>query len=112
MEFIRVQEEEGTDVFITPWSLCHFTAGCAAKEIGMSLLVWEVMHALYELKDHIIDKAQTGNRNSVFNSVGDQSVATVGHLIASKKGKGLFGRWSLMFGAAWLGMVLLGDRVG
>ena len=112
MEFIGIQEEEGKNLFLTPWSLTHFTAGAAAKEIGMSLLIWEILHGIYELKDHVIDITRTGNRNSLFNSVGDQAISTVGHLIANKKKRGVFGRWSLMFGGSWLAMVLLGDKVG
>ena len=103
-------EEKNKPTFVTPWSLVHFMSGGVAKEVGMRLLWFELLHGAYELKDWVIDRSGTGNKNSLFNSVGDQAVATVGWLVGKKTGK--LGLWSVGFVASWLFMVSANERVG
>ena len=84
--FAITEEDGGEPVLLTPWSLVHFAVGGAAKELGFGFITFELLHLLYEVKD------VTTQNNSPENSFGDQVVATVGHLMATRKGRG--GKWT------------------
>ena len=88
MRIVGVSETESEDVLITPWSATHLIAGIVAKNTGISLLEWNLVHAAYEGKDILL---QQEVKNSLVNSVGDQVSANVGYVLPIKIG--MF--WSL-----------------
>jgi hypothetical protein len=106
-QIIGITETEETDVIFTPWSFVHFLSGGAAKELGIPFWQWEIIHALYETKDIFFD--HNGDvMNSFANSLGDQLIATVGHLVS----KNTKMTWTLSYIATWTLLIALGDRVG
>ena len=109
LRLFAIQEKANEPALLTPWSIPHTLAGAAAKEVGISLLHWEIIHGLYELKDQIINERGDVN-NSLWNTIGDIAATTVGHHLAHKKGS--FGWWTLGFFVSWAGAVTLGDSIG
>jgi hypothetical protein len=82
---LREREEDDYVAFITPWSLVHFLSGAAAKQVHMPATWFFILHAAYEAKDQI--ERETGEvYNSAVNSIGDQTVAMIGHILAPKAG--------------------------
>ena len=111
MRLFAAKEEEDNPAFLTPWSIPHFLAGSAAKEIGIfNLLWWEILHGAYEVKDQIMNNTEGGNKNSLFNSIGDQAVTTAGWLLVNRKG--YVGKWTLFFLGSWVAAVTLDDDIG
>lgn len=104
-----MHEDEEVDAFLTPWSIPHFLVGAAAKERGLSFWAFELLHGLYETKDYMQNKADL-TKNSLFNSLGDQAIGTVGHLIVSQNPNSY--KWTLLYTLSWLTAVSLGDRIG
>ena len=83
------QDDEEPDLLFTPWSAVHFFSGAIANS-WMDIGFWqfEAIHAAYELKDlylHNSTNAETQEYNSLPNSVADQAIATLGHLVATSK---------------------------
>ena len=109
LNFFAVQETASEPSLLTPWSLVHAFAGAAAKEAGIQLLHWELIHGAYELKDQIVN-LRGDVLNSLWNSVGDTASTTVGHMLVNTKGK--LGLWALAFVVSWAGAITLGDNVG
>ena len=109
LNVFALKESATEPAFFTPWSLVHGLAGAAAKEAGISLFHWEIIHGAYELKDQIVN-LRGDVLNSLWNTVGDTASTTVGHMLVKQKGK--IGLWSLGFVVAWAGVVSLGDNFG
>ena len=62
-------------VVVTPWTLVHYLAGCAAKQTGLfKFLSWFVVHGMYEVKDLVLYPMV----RSAVNSAGDQTAAMLG----------------------------------
>ena len=108
IELIAMSEEGGRVVFITPWSIVHYIAGAAAKEIGIPFEWWFMLHLLYEIKDQILDELG-GEHNSFLNSMADQAFTSAGHLLSFKWGRI---NYTITFLAMLLGGVALDDMVG
>ena len=94
---------------LTPWSVPHFLLGMAAKERGVPFWWFFVGHALYELKDQV-DRDRGGNQNTLENSIGDQAIASLGHVVAARNLHGYI--WTALYIASWVGAVALGDEIG
>ena len=109
MRIVGVTEDGDEATIITPWSLVHLTFGAAMKELGVPLILFEIGHGAYEIKD-ITVAISGGTYNSVPNSVGDQAIATLGWFLARRRGH--LGRHALTFVAVWTTIFYLGDRVG
>jgi hypothetical protein len=104
-----ISETESTDVLFTPWSIVHFACGGVAKQAGIGFWWWQLAHGAYEMKDFVINGGKGELYNSLWNSVGDQSVTTLGWYLGKH---GTLTNWSLGLGASFLTMVALKDRVG
>jgi hypothetical protein len=84
---LREREIDPFVALTTPWSLVHFLSGAAAKQVGISMPWFFIGHAVYEAKDMV--ESETGKiYNSAVNSVGDQTVAVLGHILAPRLGVG------------------------
>ena len=81
---------------LTPWSIIHFATGITSRSLSLtarSTLCW--WHALYECKDlffsYVMRKNLNPNlpkdeiQNSIYNSIGDQIVFTLGTGIETDK---------------------------
>ena len=102
------QTDEGITL-LTPWSLVHLTFGAACKELGVPLLLFEIGHGSYEIKD--ITVSYWGETyNSIPNSVADQLMATLGWFLARRRGH--LGRQALTFGAVLAAMLYMEDDIG
>ena len=104
VKFLARFETEEEGAFLTPWSLVHALSGAAAKDIGIPLLWFELLHGGYELKDQL----QEPKENSLINSVGDQVAGTIGYALSKTKNN-LF-VWSYI--VTWGVAVALGDSIG
>jgi hypothetical protein len=81
------KEDDPFVLVITPWSMVHFLSGSAAKQLGMSFKWFWLLHLGYEVKDQI--KRETGEvYNSFVNSVGDQMIGTLGHILTPQNSSG------------------------
>ena len=105
VKFLARFETEEEAVIFTPWSLVHAFSGGAAKDLGIPLLWFELLHAGYELKDQF----QEPKENTLINSIGDQIAATIGYLISHKTQNKLF-LWSYV--VFWGAAVALGETIG
>jgi hypothetical protein len=82
---LRETPDDDYVAYLTPWSLVHFFSGAAAKQLSMPFTWFFVVHGAYEIKDQIV--RETGDiYNSSVNSVGDQTVACLGHILAPHMG--------------------------
>ena len=109
VQLFAIKEEEDEPALLSPWSLPHFLVGMAAKERGVPFWWFELAHLLYELKDQA--ENYTGKiRNSFINSVGDQAVASLGHVVATRDRNSYV--WTMLYVASWLGAIGLGDEIG
>ena len=85
------QDDEEPDLLFTPWSAVHFFSGAIANSwLDIGFWPWEAIHAAYELKDfylHNTTTDETQEYNSLPNSLADQAIATLGHLVATKRSK-------------------------
>ena len=83
------QNEDEPDLLFTPWSAVHFFSGAIAHSwLDIGFWPWEAIHAAYEMKDwylHNSETDETQDYNSLPNSLADQAIATVGHLVATTK---------------------------
>ena len=100
-------EDKHNDAVFTPWSLVHVAAGAVAKKLGLDFWTWQMLHAVYEIKDQV---KQEQYRNSIVNSLGDQAATTLGYIFTKHT-------WDkttilLTFLVTTAGFVALGDRVG
>ena len=100
-------EDDDTDAVFTPWTLVHVAAGAVAKKLGLDFWTWQMLHAVYEIKDQV---KQEQYRNSIVNSLGDQAATTFGYIFTKHT-------WDkttilLTFLVTTAGFVALGDRVG
>ena len=68
---------------ITPWSVMHFMSGAAAKQVGLPLSWFFMIHLAYETKDQVMSEISE-QYNSFINSVGDQAIGTLGHVLAPR----------------------------
>ena len=103
------KETSEEPALLSPWSVPHFLVGMAAKERGIPFWWFELGHLMYELKDQAANL--TGeSQNTLLNSVGDQAVATVGHMVASTNHKSYV--WTILYVVTWLGAVALDDQIG
>ena len=77
-------ESKEEDIIFTPWSVVHLLSGLAAQSIDIDFVLFSILHLLYEVKDY---KQHINNRviNSFPNSVSDQALAMIGHLIPIPK---------------------------
>ena len=101
----QIKETENAHALLTPWAIPHFMVGLAAKERGIPFWWFELGHALYEAKDQFVN-GRGENMNSLWNSIGDQGIATLGHLVASTNPTGY--KWTVLY----VGAIVLGDRIG
>jgi len=118
VRLFAIKDDMENPVLFTPWSWVHFTSGCAAKQgfygVGpFTIWEFEIIHGLYEFKDQFVSKqAQEGKSegplNSLQNSVGDQIIATLGHLYARRDG-GSF--WATTFLISYFLAGYLGDSI-
>ena len=103
------KETDDEPALLSPWSVPHFLVGMAAKERGIPFWWFELGHLLYELKDQA--ENYTGkNHNTLLNSVGDQAVATLGHVVATRNRNSYL--WTTLYVVSWVGAIALGDRIG
>ena len=83
------QDEDEPDLLFTPWSAIHFFSGAIANSwLDIGFWPWEAIHVAYELKDWYLHNStdnETQEYNSLPNSVADQAIATLGHMIATTK---------------------------
>ena len=103
------KETADEPALLSPWSLPHFLVGMAAKERGIPFWWFELGHLLYELKDQA-ENYSGENQNTLLNSVGDQAVATLGHVVGTTNRRSYV--WTTMYVLSWVGAVALGDRIG
>ena len=104
-----VKETKEDPAVLTPWSVPHVLVGLAAKERGIPLGWFFMFHGMYELKD-AYENYMDIQHNSHVNSLGDQAVATIGHLIGKTNTKSYV--FTTLYIASWVGCVALGDRIG
>ena len=107
--FYANQESDEESAFLTPWSLPHFLVGAAAKERGIPIGWFELAHLMYEGKDYF-ENVRDIAKNSLVNSIGDQAIATLGHLIVDTNTQSY--KWTILYVVAWVGATALGDRIG
>ena len=111
-DLFAISETNSADVLFTPWSLVHFACGGVAKQAGIAFWWWQLAHGAYEAKDFLVQQTNSSQGelyNSIWNSVGDQSVTTLGWYLGKHTS---IQNWSIGLGASFLTMVALGDRVG
>ena len=112
IQWFGLLEDPDKDVVlaVTPWSMIHFLSGSAAKQIGIPFKWFWLAHLGYEIKDQI--NSETGEiYNSFVNSVGDQMMGTLGHILTPEKSKG--GRvFVYIFVGAYLTAYLTEDVLG
>ena len=102
---LRETESDPYVALMTPWSLVHFLSGAAAKQVHMPLSWFFMLHGAYEVKDQIV--RETGDvYNSAVNSVGDQTVAVLGHILTPSLGVGSL--FSKPFVLAFAGSLIIG----
>ena len=102
-------ETEEQSAFLTPWALPHFLVGCAAKERGLPFWWFELGHVAYEAKDYWQNTKDIA-KNTLVNNIGDQVIATLGHLMVSKNPKSY--KWTILYVLSWAAATALGDRIG
>ena len=107
-KLVATAETEEWDVFLTPWSLVHLACGGVARQAGIGFWWWQLAHAGYEAKDFLL--TQNGEQyNSLYNSVGDQLVTTLGYYLGKH---GTLKTWGFGLAGTFTTMILLDDRVG
>ena len=105
VKFLARYETEEEAVLFTPWSLVHVFSGAAAKDLGIPMMWFELLHGGYELKDQLTEPKE----NTLINSVGDQIAGTLGYLLSHKTKNKLF-VWSYVL--SWGAAVALGETIG
>ena len=102
---LREREVDDFVAILTPWSIVHFLSGAAAKQVNMPFSWFFIAHAVYEAKDQV--ERETGKiYNSAVNSIGDQTVAVLGHLHVPSLGVGSL--FSKPFVLAFAGSLIIG----
>ena len=87
LKIFALTENPNTHVLFTPWSTAHIMGGVTAKSLGINFWMFSAMHAIYETNDYLQNARTDDGRiiNSFENSVADQVIAMVGHLLPLKK---------------------------
>ena len=103
------KETDKDPALLSPWSIPHFFVGMAAKERGVPFWWFQLGHGLYEMKDQYEHIKQI-QHNTLVNSLGDQAIATVGHVVGKTNTKSYL--WTTAYILSWLGAIYLGDAIG